>query len=51
MTVLVTGYSHEQCVADHRLSILGCLFSPIAWKKPVVPAYALVALYDWSCSD
>lgn len=47
----VTGYSYDQCVADYRLSILGCLFPPIAWKKPLFLGYALAAFEDWNCSE
>jgi hypothetical protein len=47
----VAGYSYDQCLADYRLAVLGCLFPPIAWQKPEFLGYALSACHGWDCHD
>lgn len=47
----VRNYAYDQCVADYRLSVLACLFPPIAWKKPEFLDHALTACDDWRCSE
>jgi hypothetical protein len=47
----VIGYSYDQCLADYRLSIVACLFPPIAWKRPEFIKYALSAFEDWHCNE